>query len=170
MRIFFLTISLFFCIALDMGSKIFVEDTVFGTWKEICVHPEINSAATVEYCRDNIISFTDFFSLHLSYNSGIAFSLPIHGIMLQIITLLLIGGILYQYFSVEYPKKSKLLDAGYVLILSGALSHAYERIFVGHVVDFIAVKYFAILNIADIFISVGAFLLILAYVIFRKSR
>lgn len=170
MRIFFLIISLLFCIALDMSSKAFVEDTVFWTWKEICAHPEINSAATVEYCRDNTLSLTDFFSIHLSYNSGIAFSLPIRGLILQIITLLLIGGILYQYFSVEYPKKSKLLDAGYVLVLSWALSHAYERIFVGHVVDFIAVKYFAILNIADIFISVWAFLLILAYVILWKSR
>lgn len=170
MRIFFLITSLLFCIALDMSSKAFVEDTVFWTWKEICIHPELNSAATVEYCRDNTLSLTDFFSIHLSYNSGIAFSLPVRGIVLQIITLLLIGGILYQYFSVEYPKKSKLLDAGYVLVLSWALSHAYERIFVGHVVDFIAVKYFAILNIADIFISVWAFLLILAYVILWKSR
>ena len=170
MRIFLLIISLFFCIALDMGSKAFVENTVFWTWKEICAHPELNSAATVEYCRDNTLSFTDFFSFHLSYNSGIAFSLPIRGIFLQLLTLFLIVGIMYQYVSVEYSKKSKLLDTGYILILSWALSHAYERIFVGHVVDFIAVKYFAILNIADIFISVWAFLLILAYVIFWKSR
>ena len=52
-----------------------------------------------------------------------------------------------------------------MLIFSGAISHAYERIFHGQVVDFIAVKYFAILNFADIFISIGAFLIFCAYVI-----
>jgi len=119
MRIFFLTISLFFCIALDMGSKIFVEQKLFGSMQRVCNDPIVNyTYATPDYCQNDLIRLNDFLSLHLSYNSGIAFSLPIRGIVLQLITLLLIGGILYQYFSVEYPKKSKLLDAGYVLILS----------------------------------------------------
>jgi lipoprotein signal peptidase len=61
--------------------------------------------------------------------------------------------LLSVYIREEYPKNSRLLDTAYVAIFSGALSHAYERIFIGHVVDFIAVKYFAILNLADILIS-----------------
>ena len=117
--------------------------------------------------RDISIS-GEWLGLHLSYNSWVAFSLPIRGIVLQILTVLLIWGIIYQYIHEEYAKKSKLLDAGYTLILAWALSHAYERIFVGHVVDFIAVKYFAILNFADIFISVGAFLLIVYYISYGK--
>jgi signal peptidase II len=76
----------------------------------------------------------------------------------------LIIGIIFLYAREEFQKNSKIIDIGYVLILSGGLSHAYERIFIGHVVDFIAVKYFAILNFADIFISIGAFLIIFFYV------
>ena len=52
--------------------------------------------------------------------------------------------------------------------MAGAISHAYERIFVGHVIDFIAVQYFAIFNFADIFISIGAALLFIAYYV-RKQ-
>jgi signal peptidase II len=108
--------------------------------------------------------------LHLSYNSGVAFSLPIRGLFLQVLTIILIGGIIYCYIREEYDKKSKLLDAGYALILAGAISHAYERIFVGHVIDFIAVKYFAILNFADIVISIGAFCIIVYYFLYAEHR
>ena len=101
--------------------------------------------------------------LKLSYNPWVAFSLPIHGLPLQILTILLIGGLIFHYFSAEYKKKSSLLDTGYALILAWALSHAYERIFVGHVTDFIAIKYFAILNFADIFISCWALLILFFY-------
>jgi signal peptidase II len=113
--------------------------------------------------------FSDFIQLKLSYNTGIAFSFPIEWIPLQIITVLLIWAIVYQYFAIEYAKESKLLDIAYVLILSWAISHAYERIFIWHVIDFIAVKYFAILNFADIFISVWVFFLLVYYVRYERS-
>ena len=171
MRIFAIIISLLILIGVDMSSKYFVEQSVFGSWQEICAHPESNSAATSEYCEDNRISIIgEYFGIQLAYNPGVAFSLPIRGIYLQILTVLLIVGIIYQYIREEYPKKSKLLDTGYVLILAWALAHAYERIFVGHVIDFIAVKYFAILNFADIFISIGAFCIIIYYFYYGKHN
>jgi signal peptidase II len=68
--------------------------------------------------------------------------------------MLIIVGLLFYYTRYEYPKNSRYIDIAYGFIFSGALSHTYERIFVGYVVDFISVKYFAILNFADIFISV----------------
>ncbi len=120
--------------------------------------------------RSEISIVSDFIQFNLSYNSGVAFSLPIHGLPLQIITIVLIVGLFYYFFREEYPKNKRFLDIGYTLILAGAISHGYERIFVWHVVDFIAVKYFAILNFADIFISIGAFLIILSYVMNRKHR
>ena len=105
----------------------------------------------------------DLIWLKLSYNMWVAFSLPIHDLPLQILTIVLIGGLIFHYFSAEYKKKSSLLDTGYALILAWALSHAYERIFVWHVTDFIAIKYFAILNFADIFISCWALLILFFY-------
>jgi lipoprotein signal peptidase len=56
--------------------------------------------------------------LQLSYNSGVAFSLPITGLPLQLITIILILGLIYHYIREEYTKKSQLLDVGYSLILA----------------------------------------------------
>jgi lipoprotein signal peptidase len=61
----------------------------------------------------------------------------------------------------EWKKNMPLIDIGFACIISGAISHAYERIFIGHVIDFIYIKYFAILNFADILISIGTVFFIL---------
>ena len=114
--------------------------------------------------------FWEYLGFELSYNVGIAFSLPIEWIFLKVLTVLLLGGILYYYIHDEYQKKSRLLDIWYGFILAWAIGHTYERLFVGHVIDFIAVKYFAILNFADIFISVGALFLVIAYGIYSRTR
>ncbi len=110
----------------------------------------------------------EYLGISLSYNSGIAFSLPITGIPLQIVTLCLVFWLFLYYFYTEYPKHSRIIDTWYTLILAWALSHTYERIFVGHVIDFISVKYFAILNFADIFITIGACFIFFAYYV-RKQ-
>ncbi|GAB0174682.1 MAG: signal peptidase II [Candidatus Altimarinota bacterium] len=112
---------------------------------------------------EKIALFSDLITLRLSYNSGVAFSFPIEGAFLVWITIIILAGLIFYYIKEEYKKNLLLLDISYVLIFAGAFSHAYERIFIGHVVDFIAVKYFAILNFADILISVGAIILVFAY-------
>jgi len=109
-----------------------------------------------------------YIGFELSYNPWIAFSLPLKGILLQIVTILVIVSIMWYYIKYEFQKSIFLLDFGYICIFSWALSHAYERIFIGYVIDFISVKYFAILNFADIFITIGACLLFFVYYV-RKQ-
>jgi signal peptidase II len=62
-----------------------------------------------------------------------------------------------------------LLVAGLVLIVGGALGNLIDRLYLGHVVDFISVHwgdaYFPAFNVADSAISVGA-----ALVIFESLR
>ena len=110
----------------------------------------------------------DFLVLSFVKNTGIAFSFPIEGIVLKVLTIALIIGIWVYYFRYETYKNLLLTKWAYVLILSGAISNGLERVFVGSVTDFIGVKYFAIFNFADIFISVGAFLLFVIY--FKYER
>lgn len=105
----------------------------------------------------------DFLTLSFVKNTGIAFSFPIEGIILKILTVVLIGGICWYYRYHETYKSLIATRMAYVLILSGALSNGFERVFVGSVTDFIGVKYFAIFNFADIFISIGAFVLFIIY-------
>lgn len=92
MRIIAIVISVLILIGFDMSSKYFVEQKVFGTWQSICASPESNSAATTEYCDDDRVSLIgEYLGIELSYNTGVAFSLPIRGIVLQILTVLLIA-------------------------------------------------------------------------------
>ncbi len=61
--------------------------------------------------------------------------------------------------------QEKLLGVGLALVLGGALGNLYDRVILGHVVDFISFHwnnwYFPAFNIADSAISVGAVLLII---------
>ena len=150
MRKFAIILSILFLVGFDLISKAYIESIL----------------PMSEY----IPLFSEYLWFKISYNTGIAFSLPIEGLLLKSITLILLVGIIGLYIKEEYPKNSRFMDMGYTLILSGAISHAYERIYIWHVVDFIAVKYFAILNFADIFISVGAFFLVIAYGFHARSR
>lgn len=94
------------------------------------------------------------FGIQLVYNSGIAFGLPLTGTLLKILTFAIFVGLVYYYVNYEYSKHQKVIDIAFVLIFAGGVPHLYERIFMGRVVDFFALKYFAIFNTADIFITV----------------
>lgn len=88
------------------------------------------------------------------HNTGIAFSLPIEGIILKVLTIVLIIIIGIYFLRYEKLRDNISIRIAYTLILSGAISNGIERVFLGEVTDFIAVKYFAIFNFADIFITV----------------
>lgn len=53
-----------------------------------------------------------------------------------------------------------------ILITAGALSNLIDRLRFGCVIDFIDLKFWPVFNVADIFITVGAGLLL--YTVFRK--
>lgn len=106
--------------------------------------------------------------LSLSYitNPGIAFSFPLTGRLLSIITLILIFSIFLYYSYSEKEKKNTLNDIAFWLILAWALWNAWERIYKNEVIDFISLEYFAVFNLADSFIFLWACILI--YLSFRK--
>ncbi|MDD2565257.1 MAG: signal peptidase II [Candidatus Gracilibacteria bacterium] len=105
----------------------------------------------------------DFLRLQLIYNKGIAFSIPISGIILKILTVAIISGITVYYYKNERKRKNNILDIGYGLILGGAIGNGIERIINSKVTDFIAIKYFAIFNFGDIFINIGVIILLIYY-------
>lgn len=104
-----------------------------------------------------------FLSFEYVQNTGIAFSLPLTGIALKIITVILIFGIFWYYWTQEKQKNSPILHFAYSLVFAGALWNAWERIFRWFVTDFISVEYFSVFNLADSYISIWALLLIYYY-------
>lgn len=156
MRIFGIILAIIFLVWVDFGLKIFFH----GPFQNMFLDGDL-------YGYFPILS--EYFGIKLIYNTGIAFGLPISGIFLQLLTLAIILWLCYYYIVYEFPKKNRLLDLAFVCILSGALAHAYERIFEGRVIDFLALKYFAIFNFADICITFGG-ILFFFYIIFYESK
>ncbi|MDD2891552.1 MAG: signal peptidase II [Candidatus Gracilibacteria bacterium] len=139
---------LFFLIFIDQASKYFFEHFL---------------------ATEKIHIIGDFLVLSFVKNTGVAFSFPIEGMILKILTIALIIGIVIYYFHYEQYKNLPFTKLAYTLILSGAISNGFERVFIGSVIDFIGVKYFAIFNFADIFISIGAILLFFIYLKHERS-
>ncbi len=64
--------------------------------------------------------------------------------------------ILIFFYQKFYYNKTTLSTFSYSLILAGALSNGYDRLFKGYVVDFIDWKVWPIFNLADSFVVAGA--------------
>ncbi len=189
MRYISLILICTFCIFLDISSKYYFDNQFavdyceYKEWKNfshetllgwvsawLLCSADYGDAQTIKIYQDNakVSIIGEYLTLKLSHNTWIAFSFPIEWIYLKILTICLTIVIVLYYISVEYPKNIRLLDVGYSLIFSGAISNWYERVFKWYVVDFISVQYFAIFNFADIFISIGAAILFIVYYV-RKQ-
>lgn len=104
--------------------------------------------------RPEVSIVQDWVRLTYVENRGIAFSLPLMGLPLQIVTVILLGLIIYAI------KKYKMYQDGYLylcvmMILGGALGNAIDRILRGFVVDFISIGTFPVFNVADSFVTLG---------------
>ncbi len=111
--------------------------------------------------KPSIMIFSDILTFRYVENTGIAFGFPLNGLFLQIVTASLIT-LLIWYFYRNFRTLGLLERTGFAGVISGALGNGYDRLLHGTVVDFISLKYFAIFNVADIVISIGALLIILS--------
>jgi signal peptidase II len=110
--------------------------------------------------ESNIVIFRDFL-FTLKFNKGIAFSLPLTG-NLQIIITILFLAIFLVFAHKEWQWQNKQTTIATALITGGALGNLYERILFQNVTDFIqAFSWYPVFNLADTFIFLGVFLLIL---------
>ena len=95
-------------------------------------------------------------------NRGIAFSmLSGQGLALALFTAALIAGLVA--WLVSHPDAPVLLRTGLWLIAGGGLGNLYDRLTTGGVSDFIELAFmrFAVFNVADVCICVGAGLVLL---------
>jgi signal peptidase II len=92
-------------------------------------------------------------------NYGIAFSLPLGGILLNF----LIGGIILGLlvWAGKSHKEAKMSQFYAILgIATGAASNLFDRLAYGYVVDYLDLRYFTIFNLADAIIICGVVWLI----------
>ena len=107
-----------------------------------------------------------FFNLVLTYNTGAAFSFLSRASGWQrelFIVIAALASFFIIYFIRRYHRQ-KLFSFGLSLILGGALGNLWDRIMLGHVVDFldfyIQAYHWPAFNVADSAITCGAALLI----------
>jgi len=107
------------------------------------------------------VEILPFLALYRTYNTGVAFSMfswvgdkGLIAISLGVIAFVL-------YLAARSQPGQTLARVGFSLIVSGAVGNLIDRAVYGHVVDYIyfhtPVWSFAVFNLADVFISVGAF-------------
>ena len=103
------------------------------------------------FCSQQILG------VKLFLNKGIAFGIPlpqIIGIVLSIsITIILI------YFLV----KNKYNSLGLILIIIGAISNLLDKIKYEAIIDWVAIKFLPVFNLADLYIIIGSIVLIISY-------
>jgi len=116
-----------------------------------------------------IVVIPDYFSWTLAYNTGAAFSFLADSSGWQRWLLALIAVVVSAVLVVwlkRLGRNDTWLAIALALVLGGALGNLYDRIALGHVIDFILVHwqnrwYFPAFNFADSAITVGAIMLAL---------
>ena len=116
-----------------------------------------------------IVVIPDYFSWTLAYNTGAAFSFLADGGGWQRWLFALIAVVVSTVLVVWLKRLGRddtWLAIALALVLGGALGNLYDRIALGHVIDFILVHwqnrhYFPAFNFADSAITVGAIMLAL---------
>ncbi len=121
------------------------------------------------------IDILPFFSLLHSRNTGIAFSMfsGMSGIGLSIVMALVI--LFIGFLAMRTGATQFWARLGFALILGGAIGNLIDRLTLGYVTDYLffhtPVWSFAIFNLADVFITVGAGLVILEELLdWRRGR
>ena len=106
------------------------------------------------------VEILPFLALFRTYNTGIAFSMldSFGGIGLIAVSVCVVAFVLYLAAKTEPGQV--LARIGFALIVGGALGNVIDRAAYGHVIDYILfhtpVWSFAVFNLADAFITVGA--------------
>jgi signal peptidase II len=111
----------------------------------------------------------DYFDWTLAYNTGAAFSFLADADGWQrwffAAIAVVVSAVLVVWLK-RLKRHETLLAVALAMVLGGALGNLYDRVVLGHVVDFILVHwqnrwYFPAFNLADSFITIGAILLAL---------
>lgn len=110
----------------------------------------------------------------LARNTGVAFSMfSGAGIITIAFTALIILGIIIYLLAEKRPSAlGKTGRAGLWLFAAGGIGNLYDRIFYGYVVDMLDFRFmdFAVFNVADIAVCVGAGLTALGYILAERAN
>jgi len=109
------------------------------------------------------------FSIHHVQNSGIAFGLFASATS-AVIVLTGIAVVWMLAFFARSAQRHPILPVALGFVLGGSVSNLVDRIRLGHVTDFLDLRYWPAFNLADSFIVVGVAILFVALVAADRPR
>ena len=144
-HIIFISLIVLVCFILDYITKTVANNTL------------------VEFERNQIIK--DFFYFTLCYNTGGAWSIFSGNILFLIfVSVVALGLVIYTMIK----SKTNFYKYSCALFVGGLLGNLYDRIFYGKVIDFLDFNIFGydfpVFNLADCFICIGMFFMVLALI------
>ena len=96
--------------------------------------------------------------LHLTFNTGFAFSLPAPQLILIVLAVGVSGFLVFWSLKKE---RTRFEQWASVLVVSGAIGNAIDRLWFGQVTDFLSFWTFPIFNVADVLVTLGVVVLLL---------
>lgn len=120
---------------------------------------QISKNAALAFLSSGPVSWGGFLSLEIYKNYGIVFGIPFPSGLFYfaffVFLFLLFAG---RFFDSRLPDKNQAI--GWVLLLAGAAGNIIDRLRYGYIIDFISVKGIFVFNLADVFIAIGAIILL----------
>ena len=144
-------------LVLGAGTIIFLD-----TWTKQLVNEHIPVGGA--WLPDGMSRFLEYFRITHLHNRGTAFSMFDNAYQINIIISVL-AALVALVIIVVYPRinpNERALRLAILLQLGGTIGNLISRIQFGYVLDFISVGNFAVFNIADSSLVVGASLMVLA--------
>lgn len=116
--------------------------------------------------KESLSVIENFFQLTYVENQGVAFGLFAQlNVLLPILSLGLI--LFLMAMARKYQNKGKRILLPLAFIIGGAIGNLIDRMTTKYVVDFLSFRFgnydFPVFNVADIFVSLGAFFLLLFF-------
>ena len=122
------------------------------------------------------VNLLPFFSFTLLHNTGAAFSFlaDAGGWQQWLFLVLAVGVSAYSLWSLRDPELCQWMQAGFVLLIPGAIGNAIDRVAFGYVVDFLHFHWghwsFPAFNVADTSITLAAGCLLIGWYLDARHR
>ncbi len=131
----------------------------------VLIDQTIKYAVETRLAMHEQVDILPFLALFRAHNTGIAFSMfsNIGSVGLAVFTIAVI--VFVSWIAARTGPEQVVARLGFAFIVGGAIGNLIDRVWLGYVVDYVLFHLpgwsFAIFNLADAFISVGAALVIL---------